>query len=59
MDSFALAARYGTPASHQLLDDYMQLNYGSDATGCRLIVLIDQAQRVAAWASTGYACPAR
>lgn len=56
MDSFALAARYGTPASYQILEDYMQLTYGSDATGCRLIVLIDQDQRVAGWATTGKAC---
>lgn len=58
-DSFALAARYGTPASYQIQGEYLQLNYGSDATGCRLIVLIDQAQRVAAWVSTGQTCPAR
>ena len=35
----------------------MQLNYGSDAAGCRLIVLIDQDQLVVGWASAGAACP--
>lgn len=58
MDSFALAARYGTPASYELQGDYMQLRYGSDAAGCRLIVLIDQDQRVVGWASAGKACAA-
>ena len=47
MNSFALAARYGTPASYQHLGEYLQLNYGSPAVGCQVIVLIDQAQRVA------------
>ena len=46
-DSFALAARYGTPASYQHQDEYLQLNYGSAAAGCQVIVLVDQAQRVA------------
>lgn len=59
MNSFALAARYGTPASYQLQGDYMQLDYGIDADGCRLIVLVDQDQRVVGWASSGLACPAR
>ena len=45
LNSFALAARYGTPASYQLQGEYMQLDYGIDATGCRLIVLVDQDQR--------------
>ena len=58
MDSFALAARYGTPAGYQLQGDYMQLRYGSYAVGCRLIVLIDQDQRVVGWASAGKACAA-
>lgn len=58
MDSFALAAHYGTPTSYQILEDCMQLTYGSDATGCRLIVLIDQDQRVAGWATAGTACAA-
>lgn len=56
MDSFALAGRYGTPASYQQQGEYLQLNYGSAATGCRLIVLIDQEQRVAGWASSGSMC---
>ena len=34
----------------------MQLRYGSDAAGCRLIVLIDQGQRVDGWASAGKSC---
>lgn len=55
-DSFTLSARYGTPASYQIQGHYMQLNYGSDATGCRLIVLIDQDQRVAGWVTSGKAC---
>lgn len=59
MDSFSLAARYGTPASYQILEDYMQLTYGSDATGCRLIVLIDHDQRVAGWATADKACSVR
>lgn len=41
MDSFALAARYGTPASYRLQGEYMQLDYGTAAAGCRLIVLVD------------------
>ena len=55
-DSFALAARLGVPAGYQLQGDYMQLDYGTDAAGCHLIVLIDQAQRVVGWASTGKDC---
>jgi hypothetical protein len=59
MGSFALAARYGTPASYQHQDDLLQLNYGSAAAGCQVIVLVDQQQRVAGWASGGRSCPAR
>ena len=59
LDSFALAARYGTPASYQQQGEYLQLNYGSDAARCRVIVLVDQQQRVAGWASAGQSCPAR
>lgn len=59
MNSFTLAARYGTPAGYQLQGDYMQLDYGTDAAGCRLIVLVDQAQRVVGWASAGAACSIR
>ena len=59
MNSFALAARYGTPASYQHQGEYLQLNYGSDAARCRVIVLVDQQQRVAGWASAGQSCPAR
>ena len=55
-DSFALAARYGTPAGYQHQGEYLQLNYGSTAAGCQVIVLIDQAQRVAGWASSGSRC---
>ena len=55
-NSFALAARYGTPASYQHLGEYLQLNYGSTAAGCQVIVLVDQAQRVAGWASSGNHC---
>ncbi|MBW3497747.1 hypothetical protein [Janthinobacterium sp. NKUCC08_JDC] len=57
--TFSLAARYGTPTSYQRQGDYLQLNYGSDMAGCQLIVLIDQAQRVAGWASAGKLCPVR
>ncbi|WP_116744662.1 hypothetical protein [Janthinobacterium sp. 78] len=59
MNSFALAARYGTPASYQHQGEYLQLNYGSAAGGCQVIVLVDQQQRVAGWASTGKLCTAR
>ncbi|QYG08033.1 hypothetical protein [Janthinobacterium sp. PAMC25594] len=59
IDSFALAARYGTPASYQHLGEYLQLNYGSVAAGCKFIVLVDQQQRVAGWASKGKSCMAR
>ena len=50
------AARYGTPASYQRQGEYLQLNYGSTAAGCRLIVLVDQDQSVVGWASAGKAC---
>lgn len=59
MNSFALAARYGTPASYQHQGECLQLNYGSAAVGCQVIVLVDQQQRVAGWASTGESCTAR
>ena len=59
MNSFALAARYGTPASYQHQGEYLQLNYGSVAAGCKFIVLVDQQQRVDGWASAGQSCPAR
>lgn len=59
MDSFTLAARYGTPASYQHQGEYLQLNYGSTAAGCEVIVLLDQAQRVAGWASSGTRCAGR
>jgi len=56
MDSFALAARYGSPSGYQHQGDYFQLNYGSEAAGCQVIALLDQAQRVAGWASRGARC---
>ncbi|WP_332861422.1 hypothetical protein [Janthinobacterium svalbardensis] len=56
MNSFALAARYGTPASYQHLGEYLQLNYGSEAAGCQVIVLVDQQQRVASWSTSGARC---
>lgn len=59
MNSFALAARYGTPVSYQHQGEYLQLNYGSAAVCCQVIVLVDQQQRVAGWASAGQDCPAR
>lgn len=59
MNSFALAARYGTPASYQHLGEYLQLNYGSEAAGCQVVVLVDQTQRVAGWAAAGKSCPPR
>ncbi|WP_312435371.1 hypothetical protein [Janthinobacterium sp.] len=58
MNSFALAARYGTPSSYQHQGEYLQLNYGSAAADCQVIVLVDQEQRVAGWASVGKACAA-
>ena len=58
MHSFALAARYGTPASYQHQGEHLQLNYGSAATGCQVIVLLDQTQRVVGWASSGARCSA-
>lgn len=59
LGSFALAARYGTPVSYQHQGDHLQLNYGSAAAGCQVIVLVDQQQRVSGWASAGRSCPAR
>lgn len=59
IDSFALASRYGTPAGYQHLGDYLQLNYGGTAAGCQVIVLVDQDQRVAGWASSGPMCSPR
>jgi len=61
LDSFALASRYGTPTSYQHQGEYLQLNYGNAAAGCRVIVLVDQDQQVAGWASSGGTCknPAR
>ena len=56
LDSFALAARYGTPASYQHQGEYLQFNYGSVAAGCKFIVLVDQQQRVAGWATSGARC---
>ena len=56
LDSFALAARYGTPTTYQHQGEYLQLNYGSAAAGCQVIVLVDQEQRVAGWASSGNHC---
>ena len=56
LDSFALAARYGTPANYQHQGKYLQLNYGSVAAGCKFIVLVDQQQRVAGWATSGARC---
>lgn len=56
MNSFALAARCGTPASYQHQGEYLQLNYGSAAVGCQVIVLVDQQQRVAGWATSGARC---
>ena len=59
LDSFALAARYGTPSSYQHQGEYLQLTYGNAAAGCRLIVLVNQEQRVVGWASAGKVCAAR
>ncbi|MGX9698077.1 hypothetical protein ACWYXK_13915 [Janthinobacterium lividum] len=58
LNSFTFAARYGTPATYQHQGKYLQLNYGSTAAGCEVIVLLDQAQRVAGWASSGTRCNA-
>lgn len=56
-NSFVVAARHGTPISYQHQGDYLQLNYGSNVADCRLIVLVDQRQRVVGWASSGGSCP--
>lgn len=58
-DTFALASRYGTPASYQHQGEYLQLNYGSAAAGCKVTFLVDQQQRAAGWTSAGRSCPAR
>ena len=55
-NTFAVAARYGTPGSYRHEDDLLQLNYGSEAAGCRIMMLVDQAQRVVGCASTGARC---
>lgn len=55
-NSFTVAERYGTPSSYRHEDDLLQLNYESKAAGCRVIMLVDQAQRVVGWASTGAKC---
>ncbi len=47
IDSFALAARYGMPASYQHLGEYLQLNYGNATVGCQVIVPITPKQRAA------------
>lgn len=56
LDSFALAARFGTHASYVHQGEYLQLNYGSAAAGCKVTFLVDQQQRVAGWASSGNRC---
>ncbi|WP_215409502.1 hypothetical protein [Janthinobacterium sp. JC611] len=53
LDSFTLAARYGTPATYQHRGEYSQLIYRSEATGRKVIVLVDQAGHVVGWASSG------
>lgn len=55
-NSFAVAARYGMPGSYRHEDDLLQLNYGSEAAGCLIMMLVDQAQRVVGWASIGAMC---
>jgi hypothetical protein len=55
-NTFAVAARYGTPGSYRHEEDLLQVNYGSEAAGCRIMMLVDQAQRVVGWASTGAKC---
>ncbi|QKY09488.1 hypothetical protein [Janthinobacterium lividum] len=56
MSSFALAARYGTPASYQHQGEYLQLNYGNELWGCRVVFLLDKHQRVVGVASSGSKC---
>jgi hypothetical protein len=56
LGSFTFATRYGTPASYQHQGEYLQLNYGSAAVGCQAIVLVDQQQCVAGWATSGARC---
>jgi hypothetical protein len=58
-NSFTVAKHYGTPGSYRHEDDLLQLNYGSEAGGCRIMVLVDQAQRVVGWASTSAKCTER
>ena len=55
-NSFAVAAQYGTPGGYRHENDLLQLNYGSEAAGCRIMMLVDQAQRVVGCASTGARC---
>ncbi|WP_332859844.1 hypothetical protein [Janthinobacterium svalbardensis] len=50
MNSFALASSCGTPASYQHLGEYLQLNYGSEAAGCRL-----PAARSSCWSTSNSA----
>jgi len=59
MNSFALAARYGKPSNYQHQGDHLQLNYGGESAGCRIILLIDEHQRVTGWVPTGAKCGAQ
>jgi hypothetical protein len=56
-NSFAVAAQYGTPGGYRHENDLLQLNYGSETAGCKIMMLVDEAQRVVGWASTGARCP--
>lgn len=55
-DSFVIAARYGTPTSYQYQGENLQLNYGNELWGCRVIFLLDKHQRVIGVASSGAKC---
>ncbi|APA68775.1 hypothetical protein YQ44_14265 [Janthinobacterium sp. 1_2014MBL_MicDiv] len=55
-NSFTIAERYGTPSNYRLEDELLQLNYGSEAVGCRVMMLVDPAQRVVGSISTGARC---
>lgn len=56
-DSIEITTRYGMPSSYRRHADLLQLNYGDEVSGCRLVILVDQTYRVVSWASGGPNCP--
>ncbi|MGK5060309.1 hypothetical protein ACQ4WY_25565 [Janthinobacterium sp. LB2P49] len=55
-NSFAVAAQYGTPGGYRQENDLLQLNYGSETAGCKIMMLVNQAQRIVGWARIGAKC---